>query len=57
MSNEKKITRINNIFTKCKTNVAVYRRVSTTHAAEIESLSNQIEHSVDILEAVAQAES
>jgi DNA invertase Pin-like site-specific DNA recombinase len=44
MNNKIKITRIYNLSVKWKANVAVYCRVSTPHAEQIESLSNQIEY-------------
>jgi DNA invertase Pin-like site-specific DNA recombinase len=44
MDNKRKVTRINNLSIKWKFNVAVYCRVSTPHAEQIESLSNQIEY-------------
>lgn len=44
MDNKRKVSRINNLSIKWKTNVAVYCRVSTTHTEQIESLSNQIEY-------------
>lgn len=44
MDNKRKVTRINNLSIKWKLNVAVYCRVSTPHAEQIESLSNQVEY-------------
>lgn len=44
MDSKRKVSRINNLSIKWKLNVAVYCRVSTTHAEQIESLSNQIEY-------------
>lgn len=44
MDNKRKVSRIDNLSIKWKLNVAVYCRVSTAHAEQIESLSNQIEY-------------
>lgn len=44
MNSKRKITRVNNTYTKWKLNVAVYCRISTTHPAQLESLSNQIDY-------------
>ena len=42
MSNERKVTKIERIPLMLKVNVAIYCRVSTSHADQIESLNNQI---------------
>ena len=42
MSNERKVTKIERIPLMLKVKVAIYCRVSTTHADQIESLNNQI---------------
>lgn len=44
MDNKRKITTVNNMSIKWKTNVVVYCRVSASHTEQLESLSNQIEY-------------